>query len=220
MTELRVASKSGLLYIVLMESPRGLSRHARFVGIAALLLSGCGGRSINKTAARDAIIGSQAAALATSDLEVLSVSQMGSQAIVETDLHSAFRLEKVGSEWVVREVRVGQGQWERLDDILRALQQIKVEKTRQVLEKIASAIEAYWQKNGQLPQFSDYVGLSDALFPLYMSPMVRLDAWGDPLSATRVDLETVRLVSAGPDGKFGTADDIELTRVFGRKPSH
>jgi hypothetical protein len=215
-----MASQSGLLYIVFMESTRGLGRHACFFGIAALLLSGCGGRSINKTTARDAIIGSQAAALATSDLEVLSVSQMGSQAVVETDLHSAFRLEKVGSEWVVREVRVGQGQWEKLDDILRALQRVKVEETRQVLEKIASAIEAYRQKNGQLPQFSDYVGLSDALFPLYMSPIVRLDAWGQPLSASRVDLETVRLASAGPDGKLGTADDIELTRVFGVKLPH
>jgi hypothetical protein len=202
-----------------MEKGRGLSRVACFFGLAALLLNGCGGRSINKKSAREAIIGSQAAALTTRDLEVLSVSQMGSEAIVETDLHSAFRLERVGSEWVVREIRVGQGQWEKLGDILRALQQVKVEETRQALERIASAIEAYRQKNGHLPQFTDYVGLSDVLFPLYMTPVLRLDAWGHPLSASRVDPETVRLASAGPDGKLGTADDIELTRVFGRKPS-
>jgi hypothetical protein len=52
-----------------------------------------------------------------------------------------------------------------------------------------------------------------------MAPVLRLDAWGHPLSAIRVDIETVRLASAGPDGKLGTADDIELTRVFGRNGS-
>jgi len=217
---MQMTSESGLRYIVRMETTHRLSRYVGLLGLAAFLLNGCGGRSINKKSAREAIIGSQATTLTPRDLEVLSVSQMGSQAIVETDLHSAFRLEKVGNEWVVREVRVGQGQWEKLDDILRALQQVKVEETRQALEKIASAIEAYRQKNGHLPQFSDYVGLSDSLFPLYMAPVLRLDAWGNPLSAIRVDLKTVRLVSAGPDGKLGTADDIELTRVFGRKPLH
>jgi len=202
-----------------MESTHGFTRIACLFGLAVFLLNGCGGRSISTKSARDAIIGSQAALLTTRDLEVLSVSQIGSEAIVETALHSAFRLERVGGEWVVREVRVGQGQWEKVDDILRALQQVKVEETRQLLEKIASAIEAYRQKNGHLPQFSDYVGLSDALFPLFMTPVIRLDAWGNPFNATLVALDTVRLTSAGPDGKFGTADDIELTRVFGREPS-
>ena len=214
-----MTSQDGLLYIAFMESTHSFSRVACFLALAALWLNGCGGRSINKKSAREAIVGSQAAALAPRDLEVLSVSQMGSQAIVETDLHSAFRLEKVGSEWVVREVRLGHGQWEKLDDILRALQQVKVEETRQALEKIASAIAAYRQKNGHLPQFSNYVGLSDALFPIFMTPGVRLDPWGNPLTASLVAPDTVRLASAGPDGKFGTADDIELTRVFGRTHS-
>jgi hypothetical protein len=181
----------------------------------ALLPYGCGGRAINKKSARDAIIDSPGAELAKNDIEVLSITAVGAHdAVVETRLHVAFQLERVGKEWVVRAVRVGEGQWEKISDILEALQRIKTEETKQRLDKVAAAIEAYRQKNGSLPDFSDYVSLSDALFPLYLNPLIREDAWGNPMIAIRLGTGAVRLLSDGPDGKEGTADDIEVTRSY------
>ncbi|MBZ5499578.1 MAG: type II secretion system protein GspG [Acidobacteriia bacterium] len=198
---------------------RNFSRLCWYAGLIGLsfLPNGCGGRAVNKKTARDVIVGSPADALTKADLEVLSVTQVGSsEAVVETQLHSAFRLQRSGSEWVVCEVRVGHGQWEKVNDIMRALQQVKIDETRQSLEKIAAATEAYRQKNGRLPEFKDYIGLSDALYPLYLSPLIREDAWKHPLAAFRLGSDAIRLISAGPDGKQGTPDDIELTKTFPR----
>jgi hypothetical protein len=181
----------------------------------ALLLNGCGGRAINKKVALDVIADSPAAVLARSDIDILSITQVGPrEAIAETALHSAFRLERVGSDWVIREVRVGKGQWEKLDNILLALVRVKIDETRGMLERIGAAIESYSQKNGRLPVFKDYVELSNALYPLYLSPLIREDAWGQPLFAYSSGANAVRLVSAGPDGKPGTADDITFSRDF------
>jgi hypothetical protein len=206
----------GLLYISAMRSSSRLCRRASLLGLA-LLLSGCGGRAISKRLARDVIIGSPAGELAKGDVEVLSITEVGAHdAIAETYLHTSFHLEKVGSDWVIREVRVGNGQWQKLEDVQRALQQARIDETRRMLDKIAAAIEAYRQKNGRLPDFIDYIALSDALSPLYLSPLIREDAWNHALAAVRLSQDTIRLVSAGPDGKPGTADDIELTRTFPR----
>ena len=178
-----------------------------------LLLGGCGGRAISKRLARDVIARSPVEALANEDVEVLAVTQVGSgTAVVSTNLRAAFRIEKDGSEWVVREVRLGNGQWEKIDSVLLALQRVKIDETRRLLEQVGNAIEAYRQKNGRLPAFQDYVQLSDALYPAFLSPLIRLDAWNRPLAAFQASPGVIRLLSAGPDGKMGTADDIDLTK--------
>ncbi len=198
-----------------MEMIKRLGRSLLLCALAALLLNGCGGRAVNKKTARDAILGSPGATLTERDVGILSVTQVApGEAIVLTDLRTAFRLVRVGREWEVREVRLGEGSWVKMDDLLRALDQVRTDDARATLAKIAAAIEAYRQKNGSLPKFKDYVQLSDALSPLYMSPVVRLDPWGNPLSAVLEGPDTILLISAGPDGKLGTADDIQLTRDF------
>src|SRR6266705_2293123 len=137
------------------------------------------------------------------------VNQTGQRdAVAETTLHATFRFEKVDGKWVIREVRLGKRPWERLDDILRALEQVKTEQTRKLLEQVAAAIEKYREANGALPDFKDYVSLSDTLSPKYMNPLIREDAWHNPLAASRSAPGTVRLLSAGPDGRTGTPDDI------------
>lgn len=202
----------GLLYICAMRSSGSVYLCAGLFGLA-LLSAGCGSRALGKRLARDAILDAHADTLSPSDLQVMAVTQVGrGEAVVETQLHAAFRLRKVGGQWLVREVRVGEGQWESLDDILRSLQQVKIEETRRSLEKIAAAIDAYRQKYGRLPAFRNYVDLSDALYPLFLSPLIREDAWKRPLAATSAGPNAVRLVSAGPDGKLGTPDDIELIK--------
>ncbi len=185
----------------------------RCLVIVTLLLStACGGRKVSTDLARDRIIDITKGSLENKDVEVVSVRQVtGSEAIVETRLRTAFRLEKVEGKWVVREVRLGHGQWEKVSDLLQALEMVKIEETRKMLDQVAEAILKYRESNGSLPAFKDYVSLSDVLSPMYLTPLIRLDAWRQPLGAERLDTNTILLLSAGPDGKFGTADDIRRT---------
>jgi hypothetical protein len=195
-----------------------LVRNHGSLGLFSFLLlvsNGCGGRAVNNSQARDILLGARADMLTKGDVQVIGITQLGPQdAVVEIQLHSAFRLRKVDGDWVVREVRIGRGQWENLDDLMRALQRIKIEETQSSLEKIAAAIEAYRRKNSRLPDCKNYVELADALYPLFLSPLIREDAWKQPLVAAFSPLSTIRLISSGPDGKLGTPDDIELVRIF------
>jgi hypothetical protein len=175
----------------------------------SLFLIACGGRAINKKTAREVIADSPMAVFAKEDVYIESVSQTGQRdALVEARLKAAFRFEKVQGKWVIREVRLGDRPWEKLDDILAALQTVKTEETRNLLEKVAVAIVQYRQKKGSLPPFKDYISLSNQLNPEFLIPLIRLDAWQRPLAASMVGTDTVRLESAGADGKFGTEDDI------------
>jgi hypothetical protein len=57
---------------------------------------------------------------------------------------------------------------------------------------------------------SDIVKLTDLLFPEYMAELVRYDAWSQELKVHMLGGSAVQLVSAGPDGISGNADDIRL----------
>jgi len=194
-----------------------LKQSRRLVAAIALLsfLTACGGRAVNKKIARDVLLNNSAWALKKEDIYIDSVNQTGTRdAVVEARLKVAFRYEKDHGKWIIREVRLGQGQWQSLDEFLRALQQARLEGTRRILEQVAAATEKYRQKNGRLPDFRDYISLSDILAPEYLNPLLRLDAWHNSLAAYRVNPDTIRLVSPGLDGRLGTGDDIELTRTY------
>ncbi|HTY62743.1 MAG TPA: hypothetical protein VMG30_10845 [Acidobacteriota bacterium] len=180
--------------------------------LCVLLTAGCGGRSISNTHARDAILEQPQSALEKEDVAVVKIIQVsGSEAIAETQLKTAFRLEKVNGKWVVREVRIGHNQWEKVDNLGKALSAVKTEDTRKMLDQIAEGIRKYREADGNLPPFKDYIALSDLLTPKYLTPLIRLDSWGQPLEATHPDPNTILLRSAGPDGRFGTPDDIRST---------
>jgi hypothetical protein len=183
--------------------------------LSIFMLSACGGRAINKKTAQDLIAQPPLGLLGKEQVYIESVTQTGQRdAIVEASLHAAFRFEKVDGKWVIREVRLGKRPWESVDNILRALDQVKGQETRSLLDQIVAAVERYRAKRGTLPEFKDYVALSDALSPEYLTPLIRLDAWQNPLAAYRTGPNSIRLLSAGPDGKPGTNDDIELARTF------
>jgi hypothetical protein len=195
---------------VINASMNALARRAAILLLFPLFLTACGGRSINKKTAQK-IISSQTL-LKSVDVESVIQATSG-QAIVQTRVPAAFRLEKVRGEWAIREVKIGNNPWERLERILAVLHRLNGEETQKMLEQVASALDKYCRKNGRLPDFSDYVSLSDALNPEYLSPLIRLDSWEQPLVAVRISSSQVQLISAGPDGKVGTPDDISLART-------
>jgi hypothetical protein len=193
-----------LLYLAFMR--------IRYLLASVLLLAGCGGRSMSKHLARDLIMEIPQETLEKKDVEVVNITQVsGSEAIAETTLKAAFRLERHRGEWVVREVRLGHGQWEKVDNFARTLVELKIGETREMLSRIAEAIRKYRESNGALPVFKDYISLSDALSPNYLTPLIRLDSWRRPLQAERTGPDSIVIRSAGPDGKFGTNDDLIQT---------
>jgi hypothetical protein len=184
----------------------------QYVLISLLFVTACGGRSMNKHLARDLIMEVPKETFDKKDIEVLKIIQVGgSEAIAETSLKTAFRLEKDHGVWVVREVRLGHGQWEKVENFFRSLQEVKSAETGETLDRIAAAIRKYQKENGSLPVFQDYIGLSDLLSPRYLTPLIRLDAWQRPFAAERTGSNTIIIRSAGSDGKFGTSDDIFRT---------
>jgi hypothetical protein len=179
------------------------------------LLAACGGRTVTRSSAEKLLSNLPSGILDEGDIKVVSVSQISAgTAIAETTLRAAFRMEKVQGEWVIRDVRLGNHQWESIENLTAALDRIKVDKAHQVLETISAALLQYRQKTGHLPAFDDYVDLSDALYPNYMTEAYRLDPWSQPLRAFREGPDTVKLVSSGPDGKPDTRDDIVLVRNY------
>jgi hypothetical protein len=184
--------------------------------IAAVAAAGaCGGRSVDKKTAHGAILRSTSDIFRKEEVDVKSVDQAApDRAVVEADVRAAFTLRKVQGEWVIEDVRLGRRPWEQLHSILQALDEVKARETRALLERVAEAVGKYAKARGSLPDFRDFVTLTDALHPDYLTPLVRLDAWRNPLSAFRPAPNLIRLLSAGPDGKEGTGDDIESTRSF------
>jgi hypothetical protein len=180
--------------------------------ISVLLLTACGGRSMNKNLARDLIIEIPGETLEKEDIEVVNVMQVsGSEAIAETTLKTAFRLEKSRGKWVVREVRVGHGQWEKTTNLFQTLEQVKSKETSEMLDKIDEAIRKYRDATGALPVFKDYIGLSDLLSPKYVTPLPRLDSWRRPFWAEITQQHSIVIRSAGPDGRYHTDDDLSRT---------
>jgi hypothetical protein len=178
----------------------------------ALFQTSCGGGGINAKHARNLIVDTPQVVFEKEDVEVVNVRQITrTEAIAETRLKTAIRYEKVGNEWVIREVRLGHGQWEQVSSLVQALETVKAEETRKMLDRIAEAVLKYQETNKDLPAFNDYIGLSDLLSPKYLTPLIRLDAWRRPLGAERVSANTIHVWSAGSDGKEGTEDDIRKT---------
>jgi hypothetical protein len=185
---------------------------SRYFLICILLLTGCAPRSITSHVARDRIVEVAAGPLEKEDVEVRKLTPVGgSEAIAETRLKTAFRLEKVNGEWLVREVRIGHGQWEKVTNLEAALGAVKLEETQETLNRLAAAVTKYREITGNLPSFKDFVELSDQLTPKYLSPLIRLDSWRQPLHAERPNADSILLRSAGPDGKPGTSDDLTRT---------
>jgi hypothetical protein len=79
---------------------------------------------------------------------------------------------------------------------------LKIRLASQIIEQDAGQIALYRLENGQLPKTLAEMPTSRD------TPFVKTDPWLKPLAYKPNDDGTFELRSAGPDGEFGTADDI------------
>jgi hypothetical protein len=145
-------------------------------------------------------------------VRVRSISSLGSSAVVEAQVETAFRFVRGDDgKWRVAEIRTGDNKWEDLDMIARAVNQEKTERARAELETFATALESFRRERGFYVEAATAGALVDQLNPLYLARVIRLDPWHRPYQyeGTRGQY-TLR--SVGLDGKPDTADDIVLEK--------
>ena len=133
--------------------------------LCILLTVGCATRSANNNHARDAILELPQSALEKEDVEIAKVSGVGgTEAIVETQLKTAFRIEKVRGKWIVREVRLGHGQWEKVDNFIRTLEEVKAAETREMLGRIGKLVAGV-QLSAPFGRYQMALDVAEALGP-------------------------------------------------------
>ncbi len=189
-------------------------RMPRWIPWAAMLaLAFAGGvsadRMLGGREAREAIAALTGAKYPTNLIHIRSVSPgiVPTEAIVEAQLDATFHFTKVNGRWVPKEVRIGDQQWESLDELKQALDQSRRTRTDAALRELAEGLERYRAKRGGYVVAGDIVGLTDALMPEFVTRLVRRDGWNRELQYQGT-AERFRLASLGPDGKPNTTDDI------------
>lgn len=172
-----------------------------------LLVTGACGKSLEKQV-QDQVRTSANARLNRESVEVTDLKQSGDSAVAEVNLRTAVRMQKVDGEWIVREVRVGDRRWEKIDRIVDAIQASRIAETRGNCRLISEAVARYQQEVGRLPDEGTFDKVIDVLNPRFLEPVIRIDAWWNEFKYTRTGESEFEIRSAGPDGKFMTSDDI------------
>jgi hypothetical protein len=150
--------------------------------------------------------------LPSAAVRVKSVSSLGSSAVVEAQVETAFRFVRGDDgHWRVAEIRTGDNRWEDIDMIARAVNQEKSERARAELEVVATALEAFRRERGFYAEAANAAALVDHLNPLYLARVIRVDPWHRQYQyeGTR---SQYTLRSVGLDGKPNTGDDIVLEK--------
>jgi hypothetical protein len=183
--------------------------------ILSLVLAGCSGARLSSNEARKQIAAIGTSKLVPQAIEILRiVSQSDSMAIAETTVAMTFQFkkDKASGSWSVSSMRMGDGDWLDVNELMAAVNEARKRSTIASLEKLSAAVASYRRANGTVPNARDIVGLTDALHPQYLNELIRDDAWGKPfiVEITNANGGAVRLSSNGPDGIHGTADDITL----------
>ena len=113
--------------------------------------------------------------------------------------------------WRITEIRTGNREWVNLDQLLAAVNQQKQTRATADMQRIAEALERYRAHKGTYIVSDDHAVMIDHLSPRYLGEVLRLDPWRQPYKYVG-QRDTFRLVSPGPDGKDGTADDITRSK--------
>ena len=113
--------------------------------------------------------------------------------------------------WRISELRTGNRAWVNLDQLVVAVNQQKQSRARADMQRIADALERYRADRGAYIVSDSHAVLIDHLSPAYIREVIRLDPWRQPYKYVG-QRDTFTLVSPGPDGKNGTADDISRSK--------
>lgn len=145
-------------------------------------------------------------------VRVKSVSAMGSSAVVEAEVSTAFRFVRGDDgKWRVAEIRTGDNRWEDIDMLARAVNQEKAARARAELETLATALESFRRERGFYVDAQTTSALLDQLNPQYLQRIIRFDPWHRPYQYEGRQSSYV-LRSLGLDGKANTPDDIVLSK--------
>ncbi|HKS29075.1 MAG TPA: type II secretion system protein GspG [Pyrinomonadaceae bacterium] len=197
-----------------------MSNRARLVVLALCLLAASASAIVYTSAADDLsarearrliarIAGSE---LPTDAVRVRSISSMGSSAVVEAQVETAFRFVRGDNgKWRVAEIRMGENRWEDVDIIARAVNQEKTERARAELETFATALESFRRERGFYVEAATAVALVDQLNPRYLERIIRVDPWHRPYQYEG-SRNQYTLRSTGLDGKANTGDDVVLEK--------
>ena len=178
--------------------------------LGCLILPACAADRLSHDEVRQKIAQIGRSSLVPDAVEILRVvSQSDTEAIAESSITLAFQFKRPNAEaeWQVAAVRLGDRDWISLDELLAAINEGRRRSTVEGLRKLDAAIAKYREMNGSIPVAPDIVKLTDVLHPLYITELIREDAWGDPIDY-EVMGSVYRLVSRGPDRLRGTSDDI------------
>ena len=143
-------------------------------------------------------------------IHVKSINPVGNDAVVEVTVDVAFQLTNDKKDgWKATEVRTGDRRWESIELAQTAIRKEKILRTGAEMGSLATALESFRRAHGSYVEASSGAKLIDSLSPQYLSTIIRLDAWSNEFGY-KGDRSSYRLVSAGPDGKLGTADDLVM----------
>jgi hypothetical protein len=178
-----------------------------------LLLTGCSAsQKLSQDKAREKIQELGMVHLDGKKVEVEKIFQSGeNQAVAEANLKLVFKLSKArGRDWQVDAIRLGDRNWVEIKAFLSALEEARTRETRESLQKLLDGLKKYKEKNGQFPQTENIVKLTDLLVPNYMPEVIRYDGWNQEFLFNLSSSDSFQLISIGPDGIRGTADDVVL----------
>lgn len=179
------------------------------VGVLVLLwLTSCGKRIESQV--QETVRVFDNALLSADAVEIQSVRKSGDHVIAEIKVTTAVKMKRKDGRWVIEEIRIGDRRWEKAEHILFVINEQRSETTRRQLTLISEGIRRYKERNGKVPQVPDYETLIDLLSPRYLDQIIRIDAWSNPFSYQSSSENTFELRSTGPDGAFGTQDDLLL----------
>jgi Type II secretion system (T2SS), protein G len=144
-------------------------------------------------------------------VRIKNISSMGSSTVVVAQVETAFRLDQSGGKWRVAEIRTGDGRWEDVDLLEKALNQEKNARARAELELMATALEAFRKERGTYIESESQSALMDNLSPRFLKLPFRFDPWHQPY-VYQGSKNGYLLRSNGGDNRPDTADDIVLSK--------
>ena len=176
--------------------------------LVLLLLTSCGKKIESQV--QETVSTFDNALLSTDTVEVQSVRRSGDHVIAEIKVATAVKMKRKDGRWVIEEIRIGDRHWEKAEHILFVINEKRSETTRRQLALISEGIGHYRERNGKVPQVPSYEALIDLLSPQHLGQTIRIDAWSNPFAYQSSGEDAYELRSAGPDGEFGTEDDLFL----------